>query len=169
MDISHVFSDFPLNTNDLGIARSIEDKYEKNAPLDSEKHVKHICTICQKEYSNVRSYKEHLILKHSTSKDVPILICETCPFSTPSKRRLKEHIRIIHNVDKHNQCPHCDYRTPHKLRLHVHIDGKHPNHGKKNYFCDHCTRSYIFEASIKKHHENLRTIRIQAEKKKKRK
>ena len=69
-------------------------------------------------------------------------------------------------MEKHKQCPHCEYRTPHNQKLHVHIDGKHPDHGKKKLFCDHCTRSYIFEASLKKHLENLRTMSIQAEKKK---
>ena len=131
-----------------------------------EKHLKHICTICEIEYSTLRSYKEHLILKHKTGNEVPNLVCEICAFSTPSKVKLNKHIRVTHRVDKHKQCPHCEYRTPHNQKLHVHIDGKHPDHGKKKFFCDHCTRSYIFEASLKKHLENLRTMSIQAEKKK---
>ena len=75
-----------------------------------EKHLKHICTICEIEYSTLRSYKEHLILKHKTSKEVPNLVCEICAFATPSKVRLNKHIRVTHNVDKHKQCPHCEYR-----------------------------------------------------------
>ena len=42
--------------------------------------------------------------------------------------------------------------------IHVHIDSKHPEHDKKTFVCNHCPRSFIFEASLKKHLENQRTM-----------
>ena len=47
----------------------------------------------------------------------------------------------------------------------VHIDSKHPNHEKKTFFCDHCSRSFIFAASLKKHHENIKTMERERAKK----
>ena len=93
-------------------------------------------------------------------------VCDMCTFSTPSKIRLNKHIRVKHNVENHKQCPHCEYRTPYNQKLYIHIDGKHPDHGEKTFFCDHCSKSYIFEASLKKHLENLRAMSIKAKRKK---
>ena len=50
----------------------------------------------------------------------------------------------------------------HKIRS---IDSKHPEHDKKTFNCDHCPRSFIFKASLKKHLENQRTMARNRDKK----
>merc|ERR1712008_205952 len=55
-------------------------------------------------------------------------------------------------------CPICEYHAPDIQRIHVHIDSKHPEHDEKTFVCNHCPRSFIFEASLKKHLENQRTM-----------
>jgi hypothetical protein len=41
-------------------------------------------------------------------------------------------------------------------RIHIHIDSKHPEHDKKHFSCDHCSRRFIYEASLKTHLDNIR-------------
>jgi len=124
-----------------------------------DRHQKNVCHICGNEYYSRDGMKDHLILAHDyKDKDSCDNVCEICGFSTPSKIKLNRHIGYKHIVERHKKCPHCDYHTPKLHLFHVHIDGKHPEHGKKQFFCDHCTKSFIFEASLKKHWENQRTM-----------
>jgi len=132
-----------------------------------DRHQKNVCHICGNEYLCKNSLKEHLIFVHKDKEQSSDFFCEICGFSTPSKIQLNKHIRVKHAVEKHKKCPHCDYHTPSIQRIHVHIDGKHPEHGKKQFFCDHCPRGYIFEHSLKKHLENLRTMALNRAKKEK--
>ena len=55
-------------------------------------------------------------------------------------------------------CPICEYHAPDIQRIHVHIDSKHPEHDEKTFVCNHCPRSFIFEASLKKHLINQKTV-----------
>ena len=50
----------------------------------------------------------------------------------------------------------------HQIRF---IDSKHPEHDKKTFNCDHCTKSFIFKASLQKHLENQRTMARNRDKK----
>ena len=50
----------------------------------------------------------------------------------------------------------------HKIRF---IDSKHPEHDKKTFNCDHCTKSFIFKASLQKHLENQKTMARNRDKK----
>jgi len=84
-------------------------------------------------------------------------VCEVCGFSTFSKYFLDAH-RRKHDAEKNYKCPHCDYQTQKRHSLHVHIDSKHPDHDQKKIFCSHCSMSFIFEGSLKKHMENQRTM-----------
>ena len=61
-------------------------------------------------------------------------------------------------------CPHCDYHSETILNIHAHIDDKHPNHGVKQYFCDHCSRGCIFKYSLKKHKEDLKATVLNCDK-----
>ena len=38
----------------------------------------------------------------------------------------------------------------------MHIDSNHPDKEEKNFFCDHCTNSYIYKDSLKKHKDALK-------------
>ena len=116
------------------------------------------CEKCEFRCNTAGSLRMHTVRRHEDPNLHRTHVCEICGFSTPSKIRLNQHIRFKHAVEKHKRCPHCDYHTPKLLNFHVHIDSKHPEHGTKQFFCDHCSRSFIFEASLKKHLDNQRTI-----------
>ena len=131
--------------------------YESSCRMHKERHQKHTCHICIREFLQKDSLKEHLMFVHK-DKEYTNHVCETCGFSTPSRIQLKKHIRVKHLVEKHKKCPHCDYHTARLGTFHVHIDSKHPEHGEKQFFCNHCPRSFIFEDSLKKHLDNQRTM-----------
>ena len=119
-----------------------------------QNHQKKFCDICGKECFNKQSLKDHLSSKHAI--DEITLTCNYCPFTTNSQGSLKSHTIAKHKVDKHKQCPYCEYHSPMINRIHVHIDSRHPEHDKKNFSCNHCSRHFIYEASLKAHLNNIR-------------
>jgi len=129
------------------------------------KHLKHVCHICGNEYTSESGLKEHMIIEHKIGSEIKNWICETCAYSAPTKKSLQIHNARKHAVDKHKKYPHCDYHSNAMHQMHVHIDSKHPEHDKKTFNCDHCSRSFIFKASLKKHLENQRTMARNRDKK----
>ena len=117
-----------------------------------------MCDICGNELASKHNLRDHMAKIHADVTETINLVCETCGWSTSTKKTLRQHIRIKHAIDRHEKCPHCDYHTARLECMHVHIDSKHPDHDRKKFFCDHCSKSFIFEASLKKHLENLTTM-----------
>ena len=37
------------------------------------------------------------------------------------------------------------------VKFYFHLDAKHPNHGKKNFFCDLCKKGFIYDCSLTQH------------------
>ena len=62
-----------------------------------------------------------------------------------------DHMKNKHEVEKHTKCPHCDYHAPNNSKIHVHIDGHHAELYEKQFDCNHCTRCFIWETSLKSH------------------
>ena len=62
------------------------------------------------------------------------------------------------STKKFHKCPHCEFQSYKLTTIHVHIDSKHPDHKKKSVFCDHCSKSFIFPASLTKHLNNTKTM-----------
>ena len=108
--------------------------------------------------------EEIKVAKNKSLSMIPeIFKCNICEYETPRKYFLKQHIESDHEVFKPLKkkdyiCPICEYHSPDLNRIHVHIDSNHPEHDKKTFLCNHCPRSFIFEASLKKHLENQRTM-----------
>ena len=98
--------------------------------------------------------KDHLSTMHKIG--TMSLVCKMCPYSTTSKGCLRSHIQAKHTVKNHKKCPYCEYHTHSLHRIQIHIDGKHPEHDKKNFSCDHCSRRFIFENSLKNHMDTIR-------------
>ena len=117
-------------------------------------HQKKHCHICGKETFNKASLKDHLSSVHKI--DVVTSVCKICGFTTNSRASLKSHIASKHRVENHKKCPYCEYHTHSLHRIQIHIDGKHPEHDKKNFSCDHCSRRFIFENSLKNHMDTIR-------------
>ena len=50
-----------------------------------------------------------------------------------------------------NYCPYCNFRHKNFTNLKIHIESNHPLHEKKNFFCDDCEASFMFDISLKTH------------------
>ena len=63
----------------------------------------------------------------------------------------------LHNTERHrdetglNWCHHCNLKLKTFNALKSHIDGKHPDHGEKKYFCKDCDETFIFQSTYKTH------------------
>ena len=131
----------------------------KHTVLITEKSF--ICDICGKGFTKKNILRGHLrrhMEKLTPDAEKKDLICELCGYTTKIMKNFKRHKQSKHETEKHHQCPYCEFHHHVIGCLHIHIDSKHPEHDKKQFFCDHCSRSFIFKISLKKHHENLRTI-----------
>ena len=108
--------------------------------------------------------EEMKVAKNKSLSIIPeIFKCNICEYETPKNYLLKKHLESDHEVFKPLKkkdyiCPICEYHSPDMNRIHVHIDSNHPEHDEKKIVCNHCPRSFIFEASLKKHLENQRTM-----------
>ena len=137
--------------------------YVESCRIHETKHEKFPCQFCGRVLTDRYTLRDHLSAYHDFESTQHV--CEICGYSTLSKRQLGRHKREKHSTKYQNKCPYCDYQSAKLHCVHVHIDSKHPNHEKKTFFCDHCSRSFIFHASLKKHHENIKTMERERAKK----
>ena len=107
-----------------------------------------VCEHCAKRFTNRPALARHIKDMHNTDN---MYVCETCGFSTNSKNKLYNHNRNTHLTDKMKTCPHCGKQFPHSTKLEVHIDRIHSDSGPKNYACDKCEKTFIYERSLKEH------------------
>jgi hypothetical protein len=139
-----------------GVGFIFEENCRAHKKIKHKENQKNVCNICGLALCNKRSLNHHMITIHKF-ECLEEFVCEVCGFSTFSKYSLDGH-RRKHDTEKNLKCPHCDYQTQKRNSLHVHIDSKHPDHDQKKIFCSHCSMSFIFEDSLKKHMENQRTM-----------
>ena len=123
------------------------------------------CCACDKKFTfpdGIRSHMRHIELVHDVhikrQQNSETHICDQCGYSAKSSRSLILHVRQKHNsenIPKRNKkkCPHCDYEGREDY-LNLHIDKKHPEHGEKNFLCDKCDKSFIFQSSFEYHAKN---------------
>ena len=102
------------------------------------------------------------------------LKCEKCDFSTSYPHNLKHHVKTQHeksickkcnkSLDENHKCisfvkrplhscPYCEYKDKPLQKMQRHIDAKHPEHDTKNFFCDKCDKSFIYQTTFN-HHAN---------------
>ena len=73
-------------------------------------------------------------------------------------KNFKRHKQSENETEKHHQCPNCEFHHHVIGPIHILIDSKHPEHDKKQFFCDHYSRSFIFKIFLTKPHETLKTV-----------
>ena len=140
------------------------------------------CEFCNSEWENLDKLKAHKMQVHTEGK---MQLCFYCGYKNANLFNLRNHIERNHpeHGEKKHLCDFCGEGfmflqsvKKHKIEnhrkqtchicgkecfnirsLHVHIDSKHPEHDKKNFSCDHCSRRFIFKDSLKTHLENIRT------------
>ena len=121
--------------------------------IDS-KHQEHgeknyFCDECNKGFIFESSYKEH---RHIRIRKQPNRWCEICDIKVVS---LAAHIVEKHELNGQRICAYCDYRVKASdswlTSLKYHIDTKHPDHGEKKFFCNICTKSFMFKSVFSSH------------------
>ena len=117
-------------------------------------NVKVCCEICGLELFNKKGLEDHMDAKHNTKEKT--LVCKECDFSTYAKTIMKSHINRIHRIENHKKCYYCDYSAYNISKFQYHIDSRHPEHGEKNFSCNHCSRRFIYETSLKQHLANVK-------------
>ena len=68
-----------------------------------------------------------------------------------SKNKLYIHKRNTHDIERMKTCDKCGKAFPHNTKLEIHIDRVHPESGPKNFSCELCDKSFIYERSLKQH------------------
>ena len=145
----HYEKKFFCNICDKGfLFSSLYTKHKNIAHLEKEKI--HICDICGNHYTEMYRLQKHIPSK-DISEGATKLFCEKCGYSTVSKIILRKHMYQKHNMEKHKKCQFCEYTSPYNLKLHIHIDNNHPEKEEKNFLCEKCNRSFIYEASYTNH------------------
>ena len=77
--------------------------------------------------------------------------CEICSIEFSNKQTYKKHNLEKHQSGKQKCCSYCDYKHTSWANLKYHIDCKHPEHGEQKYFCEQCSKGFIYESSCKLH------------------
>ena len=81
------------------------------------------CSACDDEVSS-REWKMHLNKRHSSHLTGVKVKCIYCKFETPSIIYLREHIKAVHTLLKH-QCTECDYTAKFASAISIHKRNKH--------------------------------------------
>ena len=107
------------------------------------------CTICTAEIKNGYPFKKHMALKH----DGEIFMCSYCGNKYYSKKRLKAHIQIVHELKKSCVCSLCGKSFKEDCRLARHIKVVHE--GIPKFKCTKCdfTCSGSNQQTLRKHME----------------
>ena len=100
-----MFPDLSLNTDDLEVARFVENRQGKLALLDKEGNLTAVyedkkpfkCSICDNNFSKKGQLKRHIASVHEGSKPFKCTICE---YKSSQKGHLKLHIASVHEGKK---------------------------------------------------------------------
>ena len=113
-----------------------------------------VCETCGKNFngnsSGRQKMKEHMLMIHNFEGKTK-LVCEKCGYSTISKEKMRDHARKKHEIEKHKKCPYCEYSNYRMRRILIHIDNKHPETGEKQFQCEKCQATFIYEQSFINH------------------
>ena len=100
-----MFPDLSLNTDDLEVARFVENRQGKLALLDKEGNLTAVyedkkpfkCSICDKNFSEKGSMTKHMESVHEGKKPFK---CSICDNNFSKKSNLTKHISSVHEEKK---------------------------------------------------------------------
>ena len=91
------------------------------------------------------------------------MTCDLCLIEFTNEKILKSHMREQHMAEGLYFCSHCNIKCK-KISgfdgLKYHIDRKHPESSKKNFFCTECNKSFIHNSSLKYHTTTFHSKRL---------
>jgi len=110
------------------------------------------CSICNEEVKFGYPFKKHMALNH----DGEIFTCSLCEKKFYAKKRLKEHVEVVHEMKKSCVCSLCGKLFKLKNNMMLHIKTFHEGKVKRNK-CLKCdfTCSYSNPQTLRKHMERV--------------
>ena len=139
------------------------NKFKQNYEL--ERHIRNIhsyiqCSICNEEVKFGYPYKKHMALNH----DGEIFMCSFCEKKFYSKKRLKDHVELVHEMKKSCVCSFCGKLFKLKRNMNMHIKTVHEGKVKvkKCLKCLKCdfTCSGSNPQTLRKHMERVHEGKI---------
>ena len=139
------------------------NKFKQNYEL--ERHIRNIhsyiqCSICNEEVKFGYPYKKHMALNH----DGEIFMCSFCEKKFYSKKRLKDHVELVHEMKKSCVCSFCGKLFKLKRNMNMHIKTVHEGKVKvkKCVKCLKCdfTCSGSNPQTLRKHMERVHEGKI---------
>ena len=111
------------------------------------------CQVCGKRFSLKVILQNHETDLHGLN--ALNLFCESCGKPYNSTRKLKEHMRLIHETDKHPVCTICgkSFATRTKLKMHINT-----HTGEQPYVCqNNCGKAYQSSDQLSHHKKKCQT------------
>ena len=123
----------------------------------------HFCKFCEKSFIFAESLQLHNLTYHektNLSFNGKGYSCDICLLEFETSEILKDH-KWAHLDGKLKCCPYCDLKTEHLYTLKFHIDRKHSDKLEAKFSCEICKKTFIFEASCRKHTKRIHLDNLQ--------
>ena len=93
--------------------------------------------ITQEDSWTIKGEEVENMQTKRTTKSIPKLSCDLCPYEAPRLIRLKQHVNIKHKGLKYN-CNLCSFEATETSNLKRHMMNKHGETSVKSYKCELC-------------------------------
>ena len=90
------------------------------------------CNVCGQRFRTISERNMHRRIHDSIQ-----LTCAICNFTSPLKKVLDRHM-LVHQEEKHIQCPHCNYRCRRLMDLKKHVVSMHTGRPRRKRYEEAC-------------------------------
>ena len=98
-------------------------------------HESCVCEKCGKPFENKKKLKFHDWRIHSEKKELQVLKCDECNWTTKRKYLLTLHKKGVHEGRKDEMCTHCGKTFLYKQALRLHVRTIHEGQRQKCKLC----------------------------------
>ena len=158
--------------NNYSMKKHIFNCHKENRHLHPDLEAKFSCNLCQEEFIDKASFRDHNNVNHSEKVNCPICSnefanpnrlrfhmkehkdqsyqCEECSKQFPSVAKLRNHRKLTHGPKKCAfPCPNCNFKKCQtELALQKHI---FETHSGVEYFCSQCPKSFTNKNTRRAH------------------
>ena len=123
-----------------GVNCLTQEKLDSHKVMSCPKRSRNFkCEICKYNTNKKTHFDQHMRSHTTTERDK--FTCPVCSKVLSSNSALNNHVQAVHSTDAPFKCAICG--TAFKTRQHAKIHQMRV-HGKPNYTCDICNKSFIF-------------------------
>ena len=145
---------------------STNDNFKLKQHIDAVHYKKFTCAECDMVLGRAATLRLHIEAKHPDGTQIKSLpkktfksyMCDKCPFKTPWKKYLDDHMDNLHGT-KLFSCDQCEYTTRIPKEFKKHWKFRHDPTSSR-IPCDQCHFTATRADTLKKHvqvvHENIR-------------